>query len=565
MKKGLKRLNDWYVADFETTSYKTYLDTGETHVWLYAICDKETNIVNHGTTIDEFIAWCMDHSGSIVYFHNLRFDGSFIIYYLLTHGYIYKEKVKTRDKMSFATLIGEMGEYYEIRVAFKTNCYIIFHDSLKIIPIKVKQLAKEFNLPIEKEKIDYDKYEVNETTLSYVYKDVQIVAMGLKHFKDKGLNKMTIGSNAYNTFDKMFKYTNVVFPLLDEEFIETYRKAYRGGRSQVNPKYAGKILENVKRYDINSMYPYCMMSKPIPYGKPIKCDKPGKFKFELYKVDIWFELKEGHLPSLLKKGSIFDLTGDTYYTKTDGVEVIYISSIDLNLVYKNYDVKYIKYQEIYGFYTCDKLFRGYVSKYYELKNNSKGGEKIVYKLMLNSLYGKFGSKLYGKHKIPTLEEERIVLHNSELERMKEYYLPVAIAITSYAHELIDNAINYDKENFVYCDTDSVHTLGDLPLDWVDNKELGKFKLEGIEIKSKYIRQKCYLYKENDKYQITCSGMTQEIKDFLVDKYEDGVFKIFDKGLVINENTEGIVIENMKLRPKQVKGGCVLVPVPFSIK
>lgn len=561
MKKDLK----WFVADFETTSYKTYQKTGQTSVWLYAISDSNANIVNYGSTIDDFLRWCFENHGSTVYFHNLRFDGSFIIYRLINNGYEYKEKLTTRDKNSFSTLIGEMGEYYEIRIAFKTNIYIIFHDSLKIIPLKVKEIAKIFDLPIEKEIIDYDKYEINNTTLSYVFNDVKIVAMALKYFKDKGLNKMTIGSNAYSTFSNMFKYTDIVFPILDEEFLENYRKAYRGGRSQVNPTYASKILENVKRYDINSMYPYCMANRPIPYGKPIKSDKPGKYKFELYKIDICFDLKNNHLPSLLKKGSLFDLIGDTYYTKTDGIETIYISNIDLNLVYRNYNVKYIKYHEIWGFYTCDKIFKKYVSQFYKLKSTTQGGEKMVYKLMLNSLYGKFGSKLYGIHKIPTIEEEHITYKNSELEKMKAYYLPVAIAITSYAHELIDNAINYNHELFVYCDTDSVHTLGDLPSGWVDNKELGKFKLEGIEEKSKYIRQKCYVYKENNKYIITCAGMTPSIKDFLIDRYQDEIFEIFDKGLVVNEDTEGIVIENMKLRPKQVKGGCVLVPVPFSIK
>lgn len=555
----------WFVADFETTSFRYYEINGYTKVWLWAVCNENAVVIAHGDNIDDFMKWCEANHSSIVYFHNLRFDGSFILNYLINNKYEYKEKVTTADKHAYSCLIGEMGEYYEIRVAFKTNVYIIFHDSLKIIPLKVKELAKIFDLPIEKEKIDYEKYEINVKTLHYIENDVKIVTMALKYFKDKGLNKMTIGSNAYSTFTSMFKNTNVVFPSLNEEFLEEYRKAYRGGRSQVNPDYANVILTNVKRYDINSMYSYVMSCKPMPYGYPIKIDRPNKYKFELYKVAISFKLKPGHLPSLLKKGSLFDLMGDTYYEKTDGVEEIYISNIDLKLVYRNYIVGYIKYKEMWGFNTCDKLFKAYVNKFYELKNSSVGGEKMVYKLMLNSLYGKFGSKLYGTHKIPRLEEEHLVFSVSELEKMKEYYLPDAIAITSYAHELIDDAINYNVIDFVYCDTDSIHTLGELPKEWVDNKELGKFKLEGIEEKSKYIRQKCYLYRQNGKYTITCSGMTEEIKDFLIKRFDDKVFDIFKRGLVINSDTEGIVIEDMKLRPKQVKGGCVLVPVPFSIK
>lgn len=562
-------IKNWFVADFETTSYQYYLKNGYTKVWLYAICDSEGKIVNHGSDINEFIQWCKENSGSIVYFHNLRFDGSFILNYLFENKYDYKEKITCKNKNSFSTLIGEMGEFYQIKIAFTSNKYIVIQDSLKIIPLKVKEIAKAFNLPIEKEKINYEDYIINDNTLSYVYKDVQIVAMALKYFKDKGFNKMTIGSNSYNKYVEETKYKNI-FPHIDDQWLIDYRKAYRGGRSQVNPKYANVVLNNVKRYDLNSMYPYIMAYKPMPYGAPIKSDKPGRYKFELYKVEIMFTLKRGHLPSLLKKGSLYDLMGDTYYENTDGIEIIYISNIDLELVYKHYNVKYIKYIEIYGFYTSDFIFRDFILKYYTLKNQNTGGLRLVYKLIINSFYGKYGSKLYGKHKIPVIEDDKLVYKNSELEKMKEYYLPVSIAVTSWAHYIIDNAINYDLDSFVYCDTDSVHTLGELPKEQIDNKEIGKFKLEGIEIKSKYIRQKCYVYSQYDKdnvlkYNITCSGMTEGIKEYLNDNYKDKIFDIFKRGLIVNEDSEGIKIENLKLRPKQVKGGCVLVPVPFSIK
>ena len=561
----MKLSSKWFVADFETTGIKFYKENGYTKVWLWAVCDDKSNIVKYGNDINSFIERVKLNSGATIYFHNLKFDGSFILNYLFENNYTRKEKITIKDKNSFSTLIGEMGEFYKIRVVFTSGKNITFVDSLKIIPLKVKEIAKAFNLPIQKEIIDYDNYVINDETLSYIYNDVKIVAMALKFFKDKGFNKLTIGSNSYNTFINSIKNSNELFPILDDDFLIDYRKAYRGGRCQVNPKYANKVLTNVRRYDLNSMYPYIMAYKYLPYGKPIKCDIPNTYKFELYKVSIMFTLKKGHLPSLLKKGSLYDIIGDTYYENSDGIELLYISSIDLEILKRHYDIKYLKYEEIYGFHTADFIFRDFILKYYELKNNSTGGLKLVYKLILNSLYGKFGSKLYSKHKIPYIDEERLKYKSSELERMKEYYLPLAIAVVSYAHLIIDNAISYNIDKFVYCDTDSVHTLDTLPTHMVNNKEIGKFKLEGIESKSKYVRQKCYVYCQDEKYNITCSGMTESIKDYLGNKYKDEIFNIFKEGLIVNEDSEDITINDLKLRPKQVKGGCVLVPTPFSIK
>ena len=163
-------------------------------------------------------------------------------------------------------------------------------------------------------------------------------------------------------------------------------------------------------------------------------------------------------------------------------------------------------------------------------------------------------------------DDTLILELGKEEELPVYYLPVAMAVTSFSHLLIDNAIiETGVENFVYCDTDSVHTLSDLPNELIDNKELGKFKLEGIETISKYVRQKCYCYKENDEYTITCAGMTDGIKNYLIRMYKDDVFNVFKVGLCVDSNSEDIKTNELKLRPKQVIGGTILVPTKFSLQ
>ena len=165
----------WYVADFETTGRNEYESTGRTRVWLYSICDRFANIVRDGNSIDDFMEWCSNHNGALIYFHNLKFDGSFIMSWLLENGFPYEEKLSAHSKRGFTTLIGDMGEFYQLKINFRANMQVILYDSLKLIPMTVRSIAKAFGLPIEKELIDYNDYEITDEKLSYVHNDVRIV------------------------------------------------------------------------------------------------------------------------------------------------------------------------------------------------------------------------------------------------------------------------------------------------------------------------------------------------------------------------------------------------------
>lgn len=551
----------WVTADFETTTEKFYLENGYTKVWLWAIASNEGKMVAHGETIDSFIAYCNNNLNNYtIYFHNLKFDGSYILSYLLEQKVEYKDKISARDNKCYNTLISEEGQYYQITYHPRSQVTYKFQDSLKLLPFKVKKIAEDFNLPIKKGIIDYDDYTVNEETLSYIQNDVEIVALALKEIKALGMNSMTTASCAYNNFSNAFPFMSSYFPQLEQEWLEKYRLAYRGGRSQVNPIYEGKILYNVNRFDINSMYPHVMRNMELPVGKPIKCSSIGNYKFELYEIDVIFKLKEGHLPCLLKKNVLF---GDgSYYTESDGLERICISNIDYELLCRHYDIEVIQFIEIWGFRTQVNIFKNYIDYWYDIKSKTKGAKRMVAKLMLNSLYGKFGSRCIGKSKIPYLDENGILsMKNTEDKPMKKYYLPIAIAIVSYAHKLIDDGImSTTVDKFVYCDTDSIHTLGTLPENLIDNKELGKFKHEGTELKSRYIRQKTYVYCEEDNgdllYNITCAGMDDNTKAYALDTFGDDIFNVFEKGFKV---------DGFKLMPEMVKGGTILVKTSFEVR
>ena len=554
-----KQSTVWYVADFETTTEKFYNDNGYTKVWLYAISDMNGNIVNYGTSIEEFIDCIRYMYGKTIYFHNLKFDGVFILDYMLKIGFKHYEKFEENTSQGISTLIGEMGEFYSIDIRFGKHKNVHIHDSLKLLPFKVERIAKDFGLPMLKGKIDYDTYEVTPETLEYVFNDVKIVALALRDIKENGMNKMTTASSAYSYYTSLFDkwYFRAMYPDLDIDFLNTWREAYRGGRSMVNPKYERKILHNVYRYDINSMYPFIMHDLPLPYGEPIPITTRGYYKFELYHIKVIFSLKENHLPSLLKKEGLYNTT-DSYYKDSDGIEDIYISNIDYELFERNYDILHIEFLEMYGFYTTRVMFKRYIDYWYERKLQDKGAKRITDKLMLNSLYGKFGTNPVKYKKLPYINEDGVVsFEKSAEEEGKHYYLPVAIAITSWAHKLLDDAIHLiGVKNFVYCDTDSVHSLVKFPDYMIHESALGKFKLEAYETKCKYVRQKCYVTYENEQAHITCAGMPDTSKQRLIDNLDiDTLLNMFDIGLVVNS----------KLLPKRVNGGVILRETTFEIK
>ena len=107
-----------YTADFETATWLP----DETYVWAWAICEigNEENI-KVDNNIESFIKFLEESGNSTFYFHNLKFDGEFILYYLIQNGFTYIEDRKERSDKTFTTLISDMGMFYQITIYFKVN------------------------------------------------------------------------------------------------------------------------------------------------------------------------------------------------------------------------------------------------------------------------------------------------------------------------------------------------------------------------------------------------------------------------------------------------------------
>lgn len=550
--------NPVYAADFETLVNKE-----KTGVWLWALVNFTTDIFEYGNTIDEFIDR-IKKTSSTVYFHNLKFDAQFILYYLLTHGFEHtSERFPAKGK--FATLISDMGMFYTITVRFENNQVVKFIDSYKLIPLAIEQIPKAFGLKYEKLSMNYEavtdiNHKATKEEIKYIEHDVRILKEGVQAFHSMGMKKLTTASNALNNYKNVVGKDrfNELFPPLTEYEDRDCRMAYKGGWSYLNPKFADKKVKKGRVYDVNSMYPWAMKYCMLPYGRPkyydgeYKEDKEYPLYIQCFRAS--FELKDNHFPSIQLKGNM--RFGDTeYIIKSDTMEVMSLTSVDFELMKENYNITEIEYICGYKFKGMTGLFSEYVDYWYNMKNKAKAeGNKALYtlsKLMLNSLYGKFGTNPKKRSKYPVYDAEHDIVKYDLMapEVGNGGYVPMAAFITSYARDKIIRAANNAYDCFLYGDTDSIHIIGDKePNIEIDEFRLGAFKHENTFDNALFHRAKCYIEDIGGNLDKKCAGLPKAARD-----------KLNFETMVTGSEFDG------KLVPVNVPGGVVLIDRKFTIK
>ena len=559
----------FYAGDFETTTNEQ-----ETEVWLSCF----TKVINYenlsefkvNTDLQGFLKALYldvlsDHEQTkeddyIVFFHNLKFDGSFLLSFFL------------KQDIECTYFINDMGVWYSITLEFP-DFTITFRDSLKILNFSIATMAGLFKMPVAKGTtplLDTKPDDIEPNWEEYIRVDVAILARGIyAMYYEEGFTKYTSASEALTEFKRIFKKDGnkfrTFFPVLDETIDGFCRKAYRGGWTFANPVTQGKVLEqDIDIYDINSMYPSTMLQNPLPIGKPKRYKgKPKKIQQEcyyIYHIQAEFELKPNYLPTIQIKNKLEALkvgvrTSDYVRTTNNEVVNLYLTNFDLELFLKHYHST-ILYVETLEFQTQQGLFDSYITEYrYKKENAQSPSEKQKAKIMLVSLYGKFGAKIVSAKKSAYLDDNEILRFiTDEEEEVTPVYVPVALFTTSIARHFIISNAQENYTNFLYADTDSLHLFHSdkLVLD-IDPREFGKWAHEGRAIKAKYLRSKLYMEElihddGTTSLDVKGAGMTPEIKE-----------KITFDNFVIGATFEG------KRASKQIKGGTHIYETTFQIR
>lgn len=566
-----------FSCDFETT---TKID--DCRVWAYGYMEIG-NLDNYkiGNSLDEFMQWVMEIQADL-YFHNLKFDGAFIVNWLEQHGFKWSNEGLPN---TYHTIISKMGQWYMIDICFgyrgKRKLHTVIYDSLKKLPFPVKKIAKDFQLPLLKGDIDYHSerpvgHEITPEEYEYIKNDIEIIARALDIQFKQGLDRMTAGSDSLKGFKDILstKKFNKVFPKLSLPMDKEIRRAYRGGFTWLNDKYKEKEIGEGMVFDVNSLYPSQMYTRPLPYGAPIvfqgKYEKDEQYPLYIQRIRFEFELKEGYIPTIqIKKNPFFK---GNEYLKNSGAEPVelYLTNVDLELIQEHYELYNVEYIDGFKFREKTGLFEDFIDKWTYVKTHEEGAKKQLAKLMLNSLYGKFASNPDVTGKVPYLKDDGSLGFRVGDEEYKDpVYTPMGVFITAWARFTTITAAQACYDRIIYCDTDSIHLTGtevpEIIKDIVDPKKLGYWAHESTFKRAKYLRQKTYIQdiyvKEVDgkliecspdeatttKFSVKCAGMTDTIKK-----------KVTFDNFAVGFSSMG------KPKPVQVNGGVVLVDSVFTI-
>ena len=388
-------------------------------------------------------------------------------------------------------------------------------DSIMLMPGSLKVIAQTFG--VENQKIDLGD-ELPEATKArdeslfweYLRLDVRALQDSLKRFWELIYERvgsidelpMTLPGLAMRLF-RMGLTKPIPVPW-NRKLKELERAAYVGGRTEaIEP---GEYPE-VAVYDVNSEYPAVMAAGTFPasyLGGWVTeyTGKPG-----IYTVRFWQPADRGRLPLLHVKNDrggfdyVFEGTGT--YTQPE---------LDL-LVELGGRFEVI---EGYVYYETEPIFKDFIDYWYgvRLTAQAEGNDGLSYicKILMNSLYGKFGQKEEGwsiqfwdadKMAEEVAAGTEFIEHGDivvvrENKANETTFVGIAAFVTGYARALLFRYFMTAQDlgcTVVYCDTDSLHVIDgeSLPV----GSGLGALKLEYVGSAS-YAGKKLYRLHDIDK-------------------------------------------------------------------
>jgi hypothetical protein len=349
----------------------------------------------------------------LIYAHNMGYDSSFLIEYLNVSNIIDKGK---SVKCMTATYFGKLLE---------------FKDSFAVIPEGLAKFKKMFGLNIKKEYMPYELYTEEN------------IASGLIDLKLVNLKKMEIDVNNYIVGDRfdiiryaefycrqdcrvlkqgftkfrkwMYDFTKldavnfISLPGLAHQYFinqgcydEVYQlsgiprmfiqQCVKGGRCMTNDNHKWKVTGRINDFDAVSLYPSAMARLGFLKGRP-KVIPNDKLNMEfLNSVDGYFiEIKNVTVGKRLKFPLQSELEEGIRNYTNDFKGSLYVDKISLE--------DFIKYQQatfeiVRGYYFNEgrnMTIQPVITQCFnerKLKKSQDNPIEVVYKLLMNSSYGK---------------------------------------------------------------------------------------------------------------------------------------------------------------------------------
>lgn len=502
--------------------------------------------------ISEFIEYFLSkkYRGYVCYAHNGgKFDFSFILKELFQLKYQDRfiiEPMRAASRIiqiaikSYNVVIKDGEEVKEVEHVWTLR------DSMALFPFSLRKVTNNFNVEHKKgefdhSKINWDNWEALEPEWApYLMDDCRGLLEALHKFEHYTISKFSVNLKNSVTLAmlalRVYRTNYLKFPIPNYRPIEDdIRKSYFGGRTEIFKMYGEKL----NYYDVTSLYPYVMHEKYMPVGKPVKDANMRISEFGICKVTVEApnDIDIPLLPHKINGKLIFPRGKWTGFYCTPELQ-------------KAEKLGY-KIQVHYGYrFKAAKIFRDYIDELFTLKQKSSKDsvDYMVSKLLMNSLYGKFGQRRE-KQQIIIFPSSTIGLepvdfmgdlpvYSKKVESKAKHILPaIASFVTSYARihlyeKGFEEAIKQGG-NIYYCDTDSIIT--DVKLNIGNNLgDLADEMPEGIQ-EGIFLLPKMYGIKTNTGEYVKCKGFPRKMFDYNIFKkaYSTGDMQAF------NYNSESI--------------------------
>lgn len=484
----------------------------------------------------------------------------------------------------------EEGFYREVRkpIYFEMYNCIEFRCSYLQTNMSLRKLTKQYGVQekLSGQKYDYDKVRFPWTKLSdyeldYCTIDVQslVQVMRIRMEKDgDNLQTLPLTSTGYVRRDVRHAlkplYLDIREILPNEEQYRLLRRAFRGGNTHCNKKYSGKILDNVYSYDMASCYPAQQLTKQYPMSKfhfiddRLSLDRILRFLKLNYAVVGLYEFtnlrlkdKNTSIPyiSLSRTESFdFEYPGDKKKAKEsygiDNGRILYakfsrmaLTEIDLEIVLKQYtyDQINVKTAMVAQKGYLPEEYKRVIRQYYHNKTYLKGTEDedelYLYqkdKEKLNAIYGMSAQDPIhadiryddGIWSVSGYNRPKDEIEKTLLKAKFPYQW--GVYTTAYARAALQEGIDLAGDKMVYCDTDSIKTLGPVDIERIndyrrklakvyggveadrngENHYIGIFEYEGKYDRFISCGAKRYAYEKDGNISITVAGVTKQVNE-----------------------------------------------------
>lgn len=431
----------------------------------------------------KFLAGSYDKQERQIFAH---FGGKFDFMFL------FKEFLKSKD-----VIVKDIIPRGSMILSFKLitrHSEIVFRDSSALLPFSLKSLTDNFNVETKKGEWDHTKTKGYSKKLGeYLKADCIGLYQVIEKFYEwpliqKSGPATTIASQANRVFRT---YIDKDYFKLSNSASEYCRKSYFGGRTEIFKLICevGPLYE----YDVNSLYPYVMRENYFPINKGVYTFEYEKNFLGIYQCKVICPEGE-YLPCL-------GIIHEGKYVFPKGAFVGYFTSVEMEYSKsKGYKIEVI---DGYYFPNKEKLFANYVDNLYAIRLKSKKNsvDDILAKLLMNSLYGRFGMNLEKENIefVPRLgNKDMEIIIKSGKESFGLFKKPtvlksfthVAIAsfVTAYARIHMHKLMYPIQDHIYYTDTDSIFTTKKMK----DGKELGQLKLENTYDSAVFLLPKTYI-------------------------------------------------------------------------